>query len=654
MKKILITSAVLLLVALVFVLPAFAIGAPLEEKTTILAFSDFQAPNGNITGKAQIAEILAAMAKDGITSADGLFVCGDYDYEYDDTKGGILSVKQAVNGVVGENMVFVQGNHDKAVGTDGLSLSGNHDPASYKYGVFVINEDDYMWYNERENTIKRTAQLLTEYLNEKLASGYDKPIFVLSHLPLHYNMRTKNEGDMVHARYLVDVLNEAGKRGLNIFYLFGHDHSNGWDDYLGGSSIYLKKGDSILVSTGSRSRYEKTEINFTYLNAGYVGYYQNHNGADDALTATYITVKGNEVEFVRYDKNGLHNMKSAGVRNAYKNEGPYLPDTTVYTSPQTVALTKISDTTPLADLMPSDKTALCYQRVHSAEELKDGGRYLVVYNSSTDRFLLPQVVTKANDEGVERIGFEIEITYEFGGGVVYGNFSEKEWTFVKSANGWLLEKDGKYAAFNNTADYAVTATLEDKGSVFAFEGGRDAFVFRSGGYRFNYNARMLFNGYPSDPAHFYIYEATGYGIETEGGVSDKPAAWPGETITLTANTAPEGKTFDAWVVEKGSLTLANAKSASLTFTMPESGVVLRATYKDLPAETTPVTTVLSAPESVPESTADETPDTTPETDAPQAPNENSPLRFAVYGTIGVGFVMVIVLMAVVLINKKKE
>jgi len=88
--------------------------------------------------------------------------------------------------------------------------------------------------------------------------------------------------------------------------------------------------------------------------------------------------------------------------------------------------------------------------------------------------------------------------------------------------------------------------------------------------------------------------------------------------------------------------------------MPESGVVLRATYKDLPAETTPVTTVLSAPESVPESTADETPDTTPETDAPQAPNENSPLRFAVYGTIGVGFVMVIVLMAVVLINKKKE
>ncbi len=652
MKKILCTSAVLLLAVMLFLLPVLA--AQDEEVTTILACSDFQAESGNITGKSQIAEILAAMEKDGITSADGFFACGDYDYEYDDTKGGVLSVKQAINGVVNENLVFVQGNHDKAVGSDGLSLSGNNDPAHGKYGVFVINEDDYMWYNERENTIKRTAQLLTEYLNEKLASGYDKPIFVLSHLPLHYNMRTKNEGDMMHARYLVDVLNEASERGLNVFYLFGHDHSNGWDDYLGGSSVYLKKGDSILVSDGIRTTYHETEIGFTYLNAGYVGYYRNQNGADDALTMTYITIKGNEVKFVRYDKNGLHNMKSKGIRNAYKNEGPYLPNTTVYASPQTVALTQISDTTPLADLMPSDKTALRYQRVHSAADLKDGGCYLVVYNSSTDRFLLPQVVTKANDEGVERIGFEIEITYEFGGEVVYGNFAEKEWTFVKSPNGWLLSKDGKYAAFKNTTTYAVTATLEDTGSVFAFEGSRDAFVFRSGAYRFNYNARMLFNGYPSDPAHFYIYEATGYGIEAVGGVSDKTAAMPGDTVSLTADAAPDGKVFDTWVVEKGSLTLADAKSASVTFTMPESGVVLRATYKDASVETAPVSTESPAPESVPESSSDETPDTTPETDAPQAPNEDSPWRFAVYGTIAGGFVMVIILMAVVLINKKKE
>ncbi|MBR6768964.1 MAG: metallophosphoesterase [Clostridia bacterium] len=651
MKKILITASVLLVLVLLLLLPVVALDA---EETTILACSDFQAPNGNTQGKSQVAEILSAMEKDGITSADGFFACGDYDYEYDDTKGGVTSLKQAVSGVVSENMVFVQGNHDKAVGSDGLSLSGNNDPAHGKYGVFVINEDDYMWYNERENTIKRTAQLLTEYLNEKLASGYNKPIFVLSHLPLNYNMRTRNDGDMMHARYLVNVLNEAGKRGLNIFYLFGHDHSNGWDDYLGGSSVYLKKGDSILVADGTKHRYQETTINFTYLNAGYVGYYQNPNEADDALTMTYITIKGNEVTFVRYDKNGLHNMKSAGVRNAHKNEGPYLPDTTVYASPQTVTLTDISDRTPLAELLPSDKTALRYQRVHSAEDLKDGGRYLIVYNSSTDRFLLPQVVTKANDDGVERIGFEIEITYEFGGEVVFGNFADREWTFVKSNSGWLLEKDGKYATFKNTTTYAVTATLEDKGTVFTVEGSRDAFRFKGGAYQFNYNARMLFNGFPSDPAHFYIYEATGYALEAEGATLGKTSAWAGETVTLTASTPPTGKVFDAWVVEKGTLMLSDATSASITFTMPESGVVLRATYKDAPAETTPVSTVVKQPESTPEGTGSLTPETTPDTESTNTPNENSALAYLVYITIALGFVFALTLAIVVLVNKKKE
>ena len=52
-----------------------------DEETTILACSDFQAESGNATGKSQVSAILDAMAQDGITSADGFFVCGDYDYE---------------------------------------------------------------------------------------------------------------------------------------------------------------------------------------------------------------------------------------------------------------------------------------------------------------------------------------------------------------------------------------------------------------------------------------------------------------------------------------------------------------------------------------------------------------------------------------------
>ena len=656
MKKILITSSILLLVAVVLCLSVFAT-AP-EEVTTILACSDFQASSGNASGKQQVSAILSAMAKDDITSADGFFVCGDYDYEYTDTKGGITALKQAVSGVVTENMVFVQGNHDSAIGSDGLSPSGNNDPSHGKYGVFVINEDDYMWYNDNEQTIKRTAQLLIEYLNEKIAEGYNKPIFILSHLPLNYNMRTVNDGDMKHARYLVDALNEAGTRGLNLFYLFGHDHSNGWDDYLGGSSIYLKKGDTMLVSNG-RGLYRETEIAFTYFNAGYTGYYENHNGADDALTMTYITIRGGEVSISRYDKNGLHNMKSEGVTNAYKNERPYAPNTTVYTSPQTVSLTSVSDKTPIDDLLPVDKTSLRYRKVESLDEIKDDGRYLLVYNSSTDYFMIPQVVTKANDSGSQRRGFDIVETDLFGGSIVYGDFADKEWTLMKTEGGWLVMSDDKYATFTSTSEYSVTATLEDEPAVFTLEDLGDLFSFKSGGYYFNYNARGLINGFASNPASFYLYEATGYGVEVSGGVADKTSASAGETVTLTA-TIPEGKVFEAWTVLQGTLTLEDTTSATVSFTMPESGVVLRATFKDapLPPQTTAVTTQPKVPESTPMTAPDTTPittpDTTPNTEEEQAPAEIGGLQWTVYITIGVGIAFALTLAVIVIVNKKKE
>lgn len=165
-----------------------------------------------------------------------------------------------------------------------MSASGSNDPTSGEYGVFVINEDDYMWTNSNEQTIKQTAQSLLEYMNGKISAQYDRPIFVVSHLPLHYSMRTKTGGDAMYAKYIFDVLNEAGSKGLNIVFLFGHNHSNGGINYLGGSAVFLQKGDNILIAQNSRTDFKSETLRFTYMNAGYTGYYENHNGADDALT----------------------------------------------------------------------------------------------------------------------------------------------------------------------------------------------------------------------------------------------------------------------------------------------------------------------------------------------------------------------------------
>jgi len=130
------------------------------------------------------------------------------------------------------------------------------------------------------------------------------------------------------------VLNEAGAAGLNIIFLYGHNHSSGYDNYIGGGSVYLKKGDTMLVPDYDNylSPAEVT-LNFTYMTAGYIGYYGTTvNGADGALTMSVFRIqKDGSVIIGRYDENGIHNLKSAGAKNTDKGD-IMEPDLTVYES----------------------------------------------------------------------------------------------------------------------------------------------------------------------------------------------------------------------------------------------------------------------------------------------------------------------------------
>ncbi len=331
-----------------------ASGAAGTDSTVVIAGSDFQNPSGNTAGAATVTSILNQMQNAGYTSADGFLFCGDYDYSTVNnqtrTEAGITALKNAVTGtystLADDRMVLVEGNHDAAAAT-GLATSGAHDTT--EYGVYVINEDDYMWRNSDENTIKETANALKAYLDGKVSAGYGKPVFVVSHLPLHYTMRTYNDGDGKYANYIFDVLNEAGASGLNIIFLYGHDHSNGWDDYLGGSAAYLAKGDKINIAQASKTVFEEKTLNFTYMNAGYTGYYENHNGADDTLTMTVFTITATTVTVERYDADGKHLLKSAGVTNSYKDESGYDPNTDRYASPQYIALGTVTPSVTVYD-----------------------------------------------------------------------------------------------------------------------------------------------------------------------------------------------------------------------------------------------------------------------------------------------------------------
>lgn len=587
MKKL--TVYLLLIVTLLTLLPAGVFTAD-ETVTTVIAASDFQSKDGGKEGIKEFKKLLSSVKKDGIQSADGFLFCGDYDFgtfgASDKTREGIGLLSDAVSDMVAsENMVFVQGNHDAVPGTAGLNPGGNNDPKSGKYGVFTINNADYMWYNKDENRIKRTAQQLITYLNEKLAKGYDKPIFVISHVPLHYNMRTVRDGDGKHANYIFNALNEAGAKGLNIIYLFGHNHSNGWDDYLGGSSIYLTKGDELLVAQNSQSKFESKTLNFTYMNAGYTGYYDLHNkGADNTLTMTSFRIMpSGAVVITRYDVLGTHNLKSEGVRNAYKDEKAYAPNTKVYGPRQTVTLTKVTDQKPIKDIMKLRNEGRQYKRINHLSELQDGKQYLVIYNDDTQQMMPPKEVEYADKSG-SRIGMDLENVYVFGDFLAYGNYGIKEWTFHLAGNRWLLESGGKFLFLSQTADKGIAASLSGNGSAFNLEG-EGVYTFTCGDYVLNYNSRGLINGYTEDPAEFYIYEYVGYTISVTDGSAyldgeTVTVADVGQTLTVKAWDVPEGMYFGGWEVKKGGIELADAMQKEITITMPDAHVELIATYTE--------------------------------------------------------------------------
>ena len=85
-----------------------------------------------------------------------------------------------------------------------------------------------------------------------------------------------------------------------------------------------------------------------------------------------------------------------------------------------------------------------------------------------------------------------------------------------------------------------------------------------------------------------VWEAIEYNVTVTGGTAYVGAGTPitkatmGTTVTLTANAAPSGKVFDKWEVVSGGITLADANSATTTFTMPASAVSVKATYKNAP------------------------------------------------------------------------
>ncbi len=84
------------------------------------------------------------------------------------------------------------------------------------------------------------------------------------------------------------------------------------------------------------------------------------------------------------------------------------------------------------------------------------------------------------------------------------------------------------------------------------------------------------------PKEYKVTVNSGAASVASGSASSELAAKAGETVTLTAEAPAEGKEFDKWVIQSGSVTLSDETSGTASFTMPAEDVEVTATYKTIP------------------------------------------------------------------------
>ncbi|MGX8774234.1 MAG: metallophosphoesterase [Bacillota bacterium] len=305
-----------------------AVEDPATLEATLFFASDYQKddqgdPKDNLTG------IVNAVRADK-SSLDGAVFCGDYSnvagmYNHEITpENAIADIKEVMTGaypdLTEDNMIFTQGNHDAM--TISIAAPGLHEFDDYL--VYVNNtEIDFPWQQGKTAKslykVTHTKEVMKETFDKLRADGETRPIIVAQHVPLHFTARTsslKGTGDNLYSSLIFDVVNDAAT-DLNIIYVTGHNHSSGWDNYVGGSCYFKQAGDTILIPDFNKDRittdsYKAETLNFTYLNAGYTGYCKS-NGADTTLTGTVCEIYDSKIVFTKYSADGVHQICGAGA-----------------------------------------------------------------------------------------------------------------------------------------------------------------------------------------------------------------------------------------------------------------------------------------------------------------------------------------------------
>lgn len=319
-----------------------------EPLATLFFASDYQYQPDFAAPAETLRALLNAAKTDG-KDVDKVVMCGDYSnernlYNYQVSPDGAIGeirgiAEEVYTGLNDEDLMFVQGNHDRM--TDQITATGLYEEDDYL--IYILNtEEDFPWIQGKTAgslaKVRKSAAEMKECFDGLIKKGETRPVFIAGHVPLHFTARTSSRhasGDNLYSSLIFDVVNEAAK-SLDIIYIHGHNHSKGWDCYMGGSSSYKAPGDTILIPRFedwmiTSDEYTEETLRFTYMNAGYTGYYMNcgskereaeglekYRAADETLTGTVAEIYRDRIVLTRYDSEGVHDLGSAGAADPYR------------------------------------------------------------------------------------------------------------------------------------------------------------------------------------------------------------------------------------------------------------------------------------------------------------------------------------------------
>ena len=333
--KICFRKSISLILSLIIILSCLPTGVLLsfakaaDAYATVFTASDFQSDSCYDTLKNMMNSAIA----DGITvTPDAFILGGDYTSGAEDPEIQVPKVTETVQtvypGYDKNNLIYTQGNHDSA--DNALTPTGYYEFEHFV--VYVINDDDFKSGQadraDYDSVVQTLADNVAVKLENLVKTGDNRPVFISTHVPLHHSSRD-SYGDNLYSKYLFDVLNEYGEK-LDIIFLFGHNHSSKYDDYIGGAVNYIAKGETIRIpvpdtAQQGASGYTDETLNFTYMNHGYVGYSNNSSSSTSTNTLTMgaFELCPVTIEITRYSTTGVYTTETISRINPLTTD-PYV------------------------------------------------------------------------------------------------------------------------------------------------------------------------------------------------------------------------------------------------------------------------------------------------------------------------------------------